>query len=84
MTASVISQFTYPNLTAMISEEVKEALSIHFPDFPRDTANSVPSEIYEWLVCNVSARDRANWTDKQIHDDFMNNEGRMEQFRFDG
>lgn len=68
----------------MISEEIKILVREHFPDFAIDEADSLPMEIYEWLVINVWVPTRANWTDEQIIADFMNNEGRMGEFRYDG
>ncbi|MCW1921209.1 hypothetical protein OKA05_01510 [Luteolibacter arcticus] len=61
----------------MITEEVKEAIRVHFPQFPVETAHKVPFAIYEWLVFNVWAKTRAAWTDEEIIADFMRNEGRQ-------
>jgi hypothetical protein len=68
----------------LISEEIKTLVREHFPDFPIDEADRLPLGIYEWLVINIWAPTRANWTDEQILADFMNNEGRMGEFRYDG
>lgn len=68
----------------MITEEIKVLVREHFPDFPVDKADRLPLDIYGWLVFNVWAPTRANWTDEQVIADFMNNEGRMGEFRYDG
>ena len=68
----------------MISEEIKTLVKEHFPNFPIDEADRLPLDIFGWLVFNVWAPTRANWTDEQVIADFMNNEGRMGEFRFDG
>lgn len=67
-----------------MTEEVREAVRKYFPDYPVDSTDRLPLDIYGWLVCNVWAKERANWTPEQIREDFMNNEGRMGEFRYDG
>ena len=68
----------------MISEEIKTLVREHFPDFPVDEADRLPLDIYEWLVINIWAPTRANWTDEQIIAAFRHNEGRGKAVRYDG
>ncbi len=61
----------------MMSEQVRQDLAKHLPDYQIPEDGKLPLEIYSWLVCNVWAPTRANWTDEEIIADFMNNEGRQ-------
>ncbi|GAA5483398.1 hypothetical protein [Haloferula sargassicola] len=54
-------------------------LSDHPPD------PQVSLGVFEaWVRGDSATRSRAEMTDEQIQDDFMRNEGRMEEFRYQG
>lgn len=61
-------------------------IELNLPDFsdhPPDP--QVPLGVLEaWVRGDSAARTRAEMSDEQIHEHFMQNEGRMEEFRFDG
>lgn len=54
-------------------------LSDH-PAEPRITLG----EFEAWVCGDAATRTRAEMTDEEIHEHFMQNEGRMKQFRYDG
>jgi len=64
------------------------ALDLEFPDFsshpaaPRMTFAEYQRWICEEIVPELARR--GEMTLEKLHDDFMNNEGRMKEFRYDG
>lgn len=55
------------------------------PDFSNDRPPQLDLGIYEsWVRRGATARTRASMRDEEIIADFMNNEGRMGETRYNG